>query len=58
LPAFSLPLLEVGGLPVGVQLIGRAGADSTLCATAQWMATTACLAGSVSEGGNLVTMNT
>jgi len=44
LPAFSLPLLEVNGLPVGVQLIGRAGADSTLCATAQWMTTTARLA--------------
>ena len=44
LPAFSLPLLEVSGLPVGVQLIGRAGADSTLCATAQWMMTVACLA--------------
>ena len=44
LPAFSLPLLEVDGLPVGVQLIGRAGADSTLCSTAQWMTTEACLA--------------
>ena len=44
LPAFSLPLLEVNRLPVGVQLIGRAGADSTLCATAQWMTTQACLA--------------
>ena len=44
LPAFSLPLLEVSSLPVGVQLIGRAGADSTLCATAQWMMTVACLA--------------
>ena len=32
LPAFSLPLLAIHGLPVGVQLIGRAGADSTLCA--------------------------
>ena len=32
------------GLPVGVQLIGRAGADSTLCAIAQWMMTTAHLA--------------
>jgi len=37
LPAFSLPLLEVDGLPVGVQLLGRAGADSTLCAIARWM---------------------
>src|SRR5204863_6757982 len=44
LPAFSLPLIDVHGLPVGVQLIGRAGADSTLCAMAQWMMTAAHLA--------------
>ena len=44
LPAFSLPLLVIHGLPVGVQLIGRASADSTLCAMAQWMMTTAHLA--------------
>jgi Asp-tRNA(Asn)/Glu-tRNA(Gln) amidotransferase A subunit family amidase len=44
LPAFSLPLLAIQGLPVGVQLIGRTGADSTLCAIAQWMMTTAHLA--------------
>ena len=44
LPAFSLPLLAIHGLPVGVQLIGRAGADSTLCAIAQWMMTSAHLA--------------
>ena len=37
LPAFSLPLLDVNGLPVGVQLLGRAGADSALYATARWM---------------------
>ena len=37
LPAFSVPLLEVDGLPVGVQLLGRAGADSTLCSIARWM---------------------
>jgi Asp-tRNA(Asn)/Glu-tRNA(Gln) amidotransferase A subunit family amidase len=37
LPAFSLPLLLVSGLPVGVQLIGRAGADSTLCSIVRWM---------------------
>ncbi len=37
LPAFSLPLLEVNRLPVGVQLIGRAGGDSALCAMARWM---------------------
>jgi len=37
LPAFSLPLLEVARLPVGVQLLGRAGADSALYAIARWM---------------------
>ena len=37
LPAFSLPLLEVNRLPVGVQLIGHSGGDSTLCAVARWM---------------------
>lgn len=44
LPAFSLPLLNVNGLPVGVQLIGRSGADSTLCANVRWMMTAARLA--------------
>jgi len=44
LPAFSVPLLQVDGLPVGVQLIGRAGADSTLCAIAQWMTSASHLA--------------
>ena len=38
LPAFSLPLLEVNRLPVGVQLVGRFGADSALYAIARWMA--------------------
>ena len=41
LPAFSLPLVEVNRLPVGVQLIGREGADSSLYAIARWMAHTA-----------------
>jgi Asp-tRNA(Asn)/Glu-tRNA(Gln) amidotransferase A subunit family amidase len=41
LPAFSLPLVEVNRLPVGVQLLGRAGADSALCAIARWMTDTA-----------------
>ena len=44
LPAFSLPLLVIGELPVGVQLIGRAGADSTLCSSVRWMMEEACLA--------------
>jgi Asp-tRNA(Asn)/Glu-tRNA(Gln) amidotransferase A subunit family amidase len=43
LPAFSLPLLEVNGLPLGVQLLGRAGADSTLYGIARWMADSAAL---------------
>jgi Asp-tRNA(Asn)/Glu-tRNA(Gln) amidotransferase A subunit family amidase len=37
LPAFSLPLVEVNRLPVGVQLLGRAGADSALYGIARWM---------------------
>ena len=37
LPAFSLPLLESQGMPVGAQLIGHAGRDGDLCATARWM---------------------
>jgi Asp-tRNA(Asn)/Glu-tRNA(Gln) amidotransferase A subunit family amidase len=37
LPAFSLPLMDVKGLPVGIQLIGRAGADAALFAVARWM---------------------
>jgi Asp-tRNA(Asn)/Glu-tRNA(Gln) amidotransferase A subunit family amidase len=37
LPAFSLPLLTVRGLPVGVQVVGRAGADAGLCANARWL---------------------
>jgi Asp-tRNA(Asn)/Glu-tRNA(Gln) amidotransferase A subunit family amidase len=36
LPAFSLPLLQVNGLPLGIQLIGTPGADGALCATANW----------------------
>ncbi len=37
LPAFSLPLMQVDGLPVGLQLIGRHGKDGDLCARARWM---------------------
>jgi Asp-tRNA(Asn)/Glu-tRNA(Gln) amidotransferase A subunit family amidase len=36
-PAFSLPLLEVDGLPLGVQLLGVSDSDGKLCATANWM---------------------
>jgi len=37
LPAFSLPLMQVNGLPLGVQLIGTPGTDGALCAVANWM---------------------
>jgi Asp-tRNA(Asn)/Glu-tRNA(Gln) amidotransferase A subunit family amidase len=36
LPAFSLPLLQVNGLPLGIQLIGEPGGDGKLCAVANW----------------------
>jgi Asp-tRNA(Asn)/Glu-tRNA(Gln) amidotransferase A subunit family amidase len=37
LPAFSLPLLDCAGMPVGAQLIGHAGRDGDLCAVARWI---------------------
>jgi len=37
LPAFSLPLMCVDGLPLGLQLIGAAGKDGALCAQAHWL---------------------
>ncbi|WP_299483086.1 amidase [uncultured Roseibium sp.] len=37
-PAITLPLLETAdGLPMGVQLVGRKGGDSSLLAIAHWM---------------------
>jgi Asp-tRNA(Asn)/Glu-tRNA(Gln) amidotransferase A subunit family amidase len=36
-PAFSLPLLDVDGLPFGVQVLGADGHDGRLCATAGWI---------------------
>lgn len=36
-PAFSLPLLEVGGLPLGVQVMGADRMDGRLCAAAGWI---------------------
>ena len=37
LPSFSLPLMTVGGLPVGLQLIGFEGADDRLAGLARWL---------------------
>jgi Asp-tRNA(Asn)/Glu-tRNA(Gln) amidotransferase A subunit family amidase len=36
-PAVTLPLLEVDGLPLGVQLIGRRRDDGRLLRTARWL---------------------
>ena len=39
-PAVTLPLLAVGGLPVGVQLMGQPHEDARLTAIARWMLST------------------
>jgi Asp-tRNA(Asn)/Glu-tRNA(Gln) amidotransferase A subunit family amidase len=36
IPAVSLPVLEEGGLPLGLQLCGRAGEDRDLLEVAEW----------------------
>ena len=37
MPCISLPLLEIDGLPVGVQLVGARGNDAHLLRVADWM---------------------
>lgn len=37
LPAISVPLLEIKGLPVGVQIVGQFGEDARLLRTANWL---------------------
>ena len=37
-PAFSLPLMSVGGMPFGLQLAGFAGQDHKLAQHAKWLA--------------------
>ena len=37
MPAVTLPLLTVNGMPLGVQLIAARGADGPLLRTAQWL---------------------
>ena len=39
-PAITLPLLQVDGLPLGVQLMGFAGADARLLGHAAWLLAT------------------
>jgi len=39
MPAVSLPLLKAGGLPLGVQLVGKRGEDARLLRTARWLET-------------------
>jgi Asp-tRNA(Asn)/Glu-tRNA(Gln) amidotransferase A subunit family amidase len=36
-PAITLPLMSVGGLPVGVQLMGQQHEDARMTAIARWM---------------------
>lgn len=36
-PAFSLPLMSVGGLPLGLQLMGAGDEDGALAAIANWL---------------------
>ena len=37
MPCISLPLLETGGLPLGVQLVGARGGDAHLLRVAKWV---------------------
>ena len=36
-PALTMPLLSVGGLPVGVQFMGQQNEDARITAFARWM---------------------
>jgi Asp-tRNA(Asn)/Glu-tRNA(Gln) amidotransferase A subunit family amidase len=36
-PAVTMPLLSVGGMPVGVQLIGQQHDDARITAIARWL---------------------
>ena len=36
-PCITLPLLEIDGMPMGVQLVGRPGADGPLLRNARWL---------------------
>ena len=36
-PAVTMPLLSVGGMPVGVQLMGQQHEDARITGLARWM---------------------
>ena len=36
-PAVTMPLMGVGGMPVGVQLMGQQHEDARMTALARWM---------------------
>ena len=36
-PAVTVPLLAVGGMPVGVQVMGQPGQDARAVAIARWL---------------------
>jgi Asp-tRNA(Asn)/Glu-tRNA(Gln) amidotransferase A subunit family amidase len=36
-PAVTMPLMSVGGLPVGAQLMGQPHEDARMTAMARWM---------------------
>jgi Asp-tRNA(Asn)/Glu-tRNA(Gln) amidotransferase A subunit family amidase len=36
-PAVTMPLLSVGGMPVGVQLMGQQHEDARMTALARWI---------------------
>ena len=38
-PVVTVPLMSVGGMPVGVQVMGQQGEDARMTAFARWLAT-------------------
>ena len=46
-PVVTVPLMSVGGMPVGVQLMGQQQEDARMTGIARWMT------GNVKSGGGL-----
>jgi Asp-tRNA(Asn)/Glu-tRNA(Gln) amidotransferase A subunit family amidase len=40
-PVFTVPLLALEGMPLGIQIMGYPDGDEAVCAMARWMAETA-----------------